>query len=86
MEMYNLDGSRAGMCGNGIRCVAKYVIDHGIVDKETQVLKVETDSGVKTLQVSGRDHEGKVSEVSVDMGLPGLMRSQIPIDDGGNSL
>ncbi|HUV40032.1 MAG TPA: diaminopimelate epimerase, partial [Planctomycetota bacterium] len=43
MEMYNADGSRAGMCGNGIRCVAKYVYEHGIARKET--LDVETDAG-----------------------------------------
>ena len=44
MEMYNADGSRAEMCGNGIRCVAKYVFDHGIAKKDS--LEIETDNGV----------------------------------------
>ena len=79
MEMYNADGSRGQMCGNGIRCVAKYVHDNGIV-KGSKVL-VDTDAGVKTLLLeTGPD--GKVSEVAVDMGAPGLKRAEVPLDDG----
>jgi diaminopimelate epimerase len=72
MEMYNIDGSRGAMCGNGIRCVAKYVLDHKVVNLNTNVLKVETDVGVKSLIVTGMDHQGKITEISVDMGQPGL--------------
>ena len=50
MDMYNADGSRGEMCGNGIRCVAKYVYDNGMTDKE--VITVETLSGIKTLQLA----------------------------------
>ncbi len=66
MEMYNMDGSLGKMCGNGIRCVAKYAYDHGLTDKTT--LRVETASGVKTLKLYVED--GKVCTVRVDMGEP----------------
>ena len=59
MEMFNADGSIGKMCGNGIRCVAKYVYDRGLVKKD--VLRVETRSGVKTLQL--RVEDGKVASV-----------------------
>lgn len=66
MDMYNLDGSRGAMCGNGIRCVGKYVYDHGIVDKTE--IDVETVSGIKHLSLHVKD--GKVETVTVDMGKP----------------
>ncbi len=66
MDMYNLDGSRGAMCGNGIRCVGKYVYDHGIVDKTE--IDVETASGIKHLSLHVKD--GKVETVTVDMGKP----------------
>lgn len=75
MDMYNLDGSQGAMCGNGIRCVAKYVYDYGIV-KKTE-LTVETKSGIKTLKLSVEN--GKVSQVEVNMGEPILKASEIPI-------
>ena len=75
MEMYNADGSRAEMCGNGIRCVAKYVYEHGIARKEQ--LTIETDSGVKHLQLFPAG--GIVESVRVDMGPPELERSRIPM-------
>ena len=59
MEMYNADGSRGKMCGNGIRCVGKYVYDHGLV--RVNPLKIDTDTGVKTLFLEL--DEGKVSRV-----------------------
>ena len=64
--MYNLDGSRGAMCGNGIRCVGKYSYDHGIVDKTE--IDVETASGIKHLSMKLKD--GKVGLVTVDMGRP----------------
>ena len=57
MDMYNLDGSQGAMCGNGIRCVAKYVYDHGIVDKTS--LSIATRSGIKYVDLTIRD--GKAS-------------------------
>lgn len=75
MEMYNADGSRGKMCGNGIRCVAKYVYDYGLTDK-TQI-SVETLGGIKYLDLTVED--GKVSLVKVDMGKPKLEADLIPI-------
>ena len=66
MEMYNLDGSRGAMCGNGIRCVGKYVYDHGIV-KKTE-LSVETGSGIRYLSLHLKD--GKADRITVNMGCP----------------
>ena len=75
MEMYNADGSRGEMCGNGIRCVAKYVYDYGLTDK-TQI-SVETLGGIKYLDLTVED--GEVSLVKVDMGKPELEADLIPI-------
>ena len=75
MEMYNADGSQGAMCGNGIRCVAKYMYDHGITDKTT--ISVETKSGIKYLDLTTKD--GKVDTVKVNMGTPILKASQIPV-------
>ena len=80
MEMYNLDGSRGRMCGNGIRCVGKYVYDHGMTDRTE--ITVDTLAGVKTLTLyPGED--GRISRVRVDMGEPLLMPAQIPADFEG---
>lgn len=76
MEMYNADGSLGAMCGNGIRCVAKYVYDYGLTDK-TQI-SVATGSGIKYLELTVKD--GKVSLVRVDMGAPVLEAAKIPVD------
>ena len=75
MEMYNLDGSRGAMCGNGIRCVAKYVYDYGLTDKTT--ITVDTLSGIKTLDLTVEN--GKVSLVRVNMGSPVFDCVQIPV-------
>lgn len=75
MKMYNADGSMGEMCGNGIRCVAKYVYDHGMTEK-TQIT-IETGAGVKTLDLTVED--GKVSMVRVDMGEPILEAEKIPV-------
>ncbi len=69
MDIYNADGSRAMMCGNGIRCVAKYVYDHGMTNMTT--LRVETQAGIKTLELNVKD--GKVRLVTVNMGEPVLL-------------
>lgn len=74
MDMYNNDGSRGKMCGNGIRCVAKYVYDHGMTDKKQ--LRIETLSGIKALDLMLED--GKVAYVTVNMGSPITKPSDIP--------
>ena len=71
MDMYNSDGSAGAMCGNGIRCVAKYVFDHGMTDRKNLI--IETKSGNKKLTLSLKD--GKVSAVRVDMGVPEIGRA-----------
>lgn len=75
MEMYNADGSRGEMCGNGIRCVAKYVYEYGLTDKTH--ISVETLGGIKYLDLTVED--GKVILVRVDMGSPILTPAQIPV-------
>lgn len=75
MRMYNADGSRGEMCGNGIRCVAKYVYDYGLTDKTS--ISVETLGGIKYLDLTVED--GKAVMIRVDMGTPGLSPEQIPI-------
>lgn len=75
MDMYNLDGSQGAMCGNGIRCVAKYAYDYGIVNKPQ--ISVATKSGVKYLDLTIEN--GKVSMVKVNMGAPVLKASAIPV-------
>jgi diaminopimelate epimerase len=75
MRMYNADGSEAEMCGNGVRCVAKYVYDHGIAKKPE--LQIETGRGVLALQMfPGGD--GKIEKVRVNMGPPILEAARIP--------
>lgn len=75
MEMYNADGSQGAMCGNGIRCVAKYMYDYGITDKTR--ISVETKSGIKYLDLTIKD--GKVDTVKVNMGTPILKAADIPV-------
>ena len=82
MEMYNADGSRGEMCGNGIRCVGKYVYDYGLTDKTS--ISVETLGGIKYLDLMVED--GKVKFVKVDMGSPELVPANIPIVAEGDSV
>lgn len=79
MEMYNADGSRSEMCGNGIRCVAKYVYDKGLTNKEQ--LRIISAGKVKELQLTVED--GKVVSVSVNMGAPELIPEKIPVRVSG---
>jgi diaminopimelate epimerase len=74
MRMFNADGSESEMCGNGIRCVAKLVHDHGISRKDSLV--IETGAGLLALQLHLED--GKVSHVTVDMGKPRLLAKEVP--------
>ena len=75
MDMYNADGSQAEMCGNGIRCVAKYVYDYGLTDKTS--ISIETLAGIKYLDLQVTD--GKVSLITVNMGSPELIPDKIPV-------
>lgn len=78
MAMYNADGSRGEMCGNGIRCVAKYVYDYGLTDK-TKV-SIETLAGIKYIDMEVQD--GKMKTAKVNMGSPILCPSEIPVTIG----
>ena len=75
MSMYNADGSEGKMCGNGIRCVAKYVYDYKMIDKE--VITVETLAGIKTLKLNVEN--GKVKTVRVNMGSPIINAKDVPV-------
>ena len=82
MQMFNADGSEAQMCGNGVRCVAKYAFDHGL--SAANPMRVETAAGVKEIElVIGED--GKVSRATVDMGEPILTPAKIPVKIPGST-
>ena len=76
MRIFNADGSEAEMCGNGIRCVAKYVHDHGI--SSNNPLRIETSAGIKTISLT-LNEQNKVILATVDMGEPILEPSKIPV-------
>ena len=78
MQIFNPDGSEAEMCGNGIRCVGKFVYDRGLTNKTT--LKIETLAGIKELKLNIEDES--VKSVKVDMGEPILDYKLIPAKDG----
>ncbi|MFH1418139.1 MAG: diaminopimelate epimerase [Planctomycetota bacterium] len=86
MEVYNADGSRAEMCGNGIRCVAKYVIESGIASgkcvADRRAVRIQTDRGVRALEAYLSN--GLVQRVRVDMGRPILEPGKIPVDVPGD--
>ena len=95
MEMYNADGTRAEMCGNGIRCVGKFVYDKGLTDKEQIAvvsagkvkyldLTVEKPAGHQETIIGQQDMRGVVTKVRVNMGSPVLEPSQIPVKAEGN--
>lgn len=80
MRMFNADGSESEMCGNGIRCVAKLVYDHGICQREQ--LRIETGAGVLSLNLQVKN--GKAERITVDMGEPILEPAMIPTRLSGN--
>ncbi|GAB61357.1 MAG: diaminopimelate epimerase [Candidatus Jettenia sp.] len=75
MRIFNADGSEAQMCGNGVRCVAKYIYDHNIT--RNNPLTVETVAGIKSIELF--TDNGRVSGAKVNMGKPRLLRSEIPM-------
>lgn len=85
MHMFNADGSEGKMCGNGVRCVAKYLYDHGLVPPERRSVRVDTRAGVR--EIALRTEDGKAAELTVDMGKPVLTGGlSEPIDLAGMSL
>ena len=82
MDMYNADGSRGMMCGNGIRCVGKYVYDHGMTDQRE--IRIETLAGIKELSLNVAD--GTVQSVRVNMGSPLLQPKDIPVLADGSQV
>ena len=80
MRMFNSDGSESEMCGNATRCIAKFVFEKGLTDKQSVTL--ETKAGIKVLDMTVID--GKVSTVRVDMGEPILEPANIPMDFPGD--
>jgi diaminopimelate epimerase len=77
MRVFNADGSEAQMCGNGIRCVAKYAFEHKLARQDSEEVSVETPAGVKTVRVFVEN--GRVTRARVDMGEPRLLRKDIPM-------
>lgn len=82
MRMFNLDGSEGKMCGNGIRCVAKFAYDNGLTDKTT--MTIETLSGIKTIEVT-LSEDGRVDSAYVDMGKAVLEPAKIPMNADGDT-
>ena len=79
MDHRNADGSHAEMCGNGVRVVAKHVVDHGLVSPDADgLVHVATRSGSKAVRVAGRDRDGRVTAVTVDMGAPEFDPVRVP--------
>ncbi len=82
MRMFNPDGSEAEMCGNGIRCVAKYVFENDFVVANPTLLKVETSGGIKSIEPAWRDN--RIVRARVDMGEPELIPERIPVVMSGD--
>ncbi len=82
MVMYNADGSRSRMCGNGLRCVAKYAVDHNLTPSTT--VRVETDAGLRIAEC--QIHDNRVQSVKVDMGEPRLDAAAIPVIGHGDQV
>lgn len=80
MRIFNADGSEPEMCGNGIRCFAKFVLDEGIINKEE--MRIETLAGLRVPRIIKKD--GKVKGIEVDMGEPTLSREKIPVSGEGS--
>ena len=84
MRIFNADGSEGKMCGNGIRCVGKFVYDKGLVPPDKTTVTIDTFSGIKTLELTVRD--GKVQSARVDMGAAILSPAAIPVNYDGDRM
>lgn len=78
MDYRNADGSIVEMCGNGVRVVAKLALDHGLLPSDRDEVVVDTRAGHRSVRISGRDDDGRVAEVEVDMGPPSLDPAVVP--------
>lgn len=85
MLYYNSDGTTAEMCGNGVRCFAKYVVDHGLVAADADSVRVETLGGIKPITFT-RDYAGNLDMATVDMGAPILTPADIPTTLSGDQV
>lgn len=81
MRMFNADGSEAEMCGNGIRCLARFAVEEGIVAADAEVVRIETEAGIKVLQLFREG--GTVTAARVDMGEPSFDPASLPADVPG---
>ncbi|MFC1861462.1 diaminopimelate epimerase [Chloroflexota bacterium] len=77
MRIFNSDGSEAEMCGNGIRCLAKYIVESGLVDIGIKEMSVETMSGIRRIKLS--KSEGRLTEIQAGMGKPDFVAHKIPV-------
>lgn len=84
MAMYNADGSQAQMCGNAIRCVAKYVYDNGLTDKKS--IAIDTLAGIKYIELNIDENSNKAVSAVVNMGRPILKSSEIPVKLSGQNI
>lgn len=84
MHYINADGTLAQMCGNGVRCFAKYLVDHGIVGPEATELRAQTLAGPRDIRFK-RDAEGRMARATVDMGAPILEPAQVPVAAQANA-
>ena len=84
MAMYNADGSQAQMCGNAIRCVAKYVYDNGLTDKKS--IAIDTLAGIKYIELNIDENSNKAVSAVVNMGSPILKSSEIPVKLPGQNI
>lgn len=84
MAMYNADGSQAQMCGNAIRCVAKYVYDNGLTDKKS--IAIDTLAGIKYIELNIDENSNKAVSAAVNMGSPILKSSEIPVKLSGQNI
>jgi len=85
MQYYNADGSLAEMCGNGARCLAKYVVDHGLTPRDASSLTIETLGGLKPVTFT-RDDDGMLDTATVDMGEPLFAPEEIPAAFSGTQV
>ena len=77
MRVFNSDGSEADACGNGLRCLAKYIAEKGLIDAKTQEMSVETKSGIRKIKLYRA--RGKITKIQVDMGVPKFGAKDIPV-------
>ena len=81
MRIFNADGSEEPMCGNGIRCAAKYAVEKGFVSRDINPIRIESQSGIKSVELY-KNNNGDVESVRVDMGTPQILSLDMKVEDG----